>query len=232
MSDTFESRLLNAYPERTWPVIIRGVREGIRIADGLRRSTPFLSTLIGRDQRGLMRRAAIMWRLQMLCASGELPFKADEVLNTNGTSHLLSILSQNIELHVVRTEDAEAFPIDARIRQDRRAINQPDLFEGGKIIPLTEALKDVQRLYAWLAWGANPAGELTHLCLAMPEDKRDMWLARVNILRRVQALEGGSPSAEETPSAPNPALLLKFRAEIARSLEEDQEGGGGDGDAA
>ena len=232
MSDTFESRLLRAYPEATWPLLIRGVREGIGIADGVRRSTPFLSTLVGRDQRGLNRRAAIMWRIQMLCASGELPFKAAEVLNTNSTSHLLSILSLNIELHIVRTEDAEAFPIDARIRQDRRAINQPDLFEDGKIIPLTEALKDVQRLYAWLAWGANPAGELTHLCLAMPEDKRDVWLARVNILHRVQALEGGSPSAEEMPSAPNPALLLKFRAEIARSLEEDQEGGDGDGDAA
>jgi hypothetical protein len=162
----------------------------------------------------------------------ELPFKADEVLNTNGTSHLLSILSQNIELHIVRTEDPEAFPIDARIRQDRRAINQPDLFEDGKVIPLTEALKHVQRLYVWLTW-SPPVDELTHLCLAMPEDKRDVWLARVNILHRVQTLEGGSPSAEEsTPSAPNPALLLKFRAEIARSLEDDQEGSGGDGDAA
>jgi hypothetical protein len=224
--------VIEGLPRSHLATFIRGVREGIRIADGVRRSTPFLSTLVGRDQRGLNRRAAIMWRIQMLCATGELPFKAVEVLNTNGTSHLLSILAENIELHIVRTEDAEAFPIDARIRQDRRAINQPDLFEDGKVIPLTEALKDVKRLYAWLAWGANPAGELTHLCLSMPEDKRDVWLARVNILHRVQALESGSPSAEETPSAPNPALLLKFRAEIARSLEEDQEGGGGNGDAA
>jgi hypothetical protein len=232
MSDTFDSRLLSAYPEATWPLIVRGFREGIRMADGLRRSTPFLSTLVGHDLRGFTRRAGIMWRLQMLCASGELPFKAYEVLNTNSTSHLLSVLSGNIELHIVRTEDAQAFPVDARIRQDHRAINQPDLFENPKIVPLTEALRDVTRLYGWLAWGATPAGELTHLCLAMPEDKRDEWLARINILHRVQALEGGSPSAEKTPSAPNPALLLKFRAEIARSLEENQEGGAGDGDAA
>jgi hypothetical protein len=232
MNDTFEVRLLAAYPEATWPLLIRAVREGIRIGDELRRSTPFLSTLVGRDQRGLMRRAAIMWRIQMLCASGELPFRADEILNTNETSHLLSILSENIELHLVRTQDAQAFPVDARIRQDRRAINQPDLFEDGKIIPPNEALKGVQRLYAWLTWGATAAGELTHLCLAMPEDKRDEWLARVNILRRVQDLECESPTAEETPSAPNPALLLKFRAEIARSLEENREGGDGNGDAA
>lgn len=230
MDDTFEARLLSAYPEPTWPLLIRGVREGIGIADGVRRSTPFLSTRVGRDQRGLNRRAAIMWRLQMLCSSGELPFTAEEILNTKGNSHLLSILSQNIELHVVRTEDAEAFPEDARIRQDRRAINQPDLFKDGKIIPLTEALREVRRLYAWLTWAADAAGQLTHLCLAMPEDSRDVWLARVNILHRVQSSEGIPPSTEGPPSAPNPALLLQFRAEIARSLEAETEGG--DGDAA
>ena len=167
----------------------------------------------------------------MLCASGELSFGADEVSNTTGTSHLLSILSENVELHIVRTEDILAFPIDAPIRQDRRVTNQPDLFEDGKIVPLTQALKEVPRLYGWLAWGATSTGELTHLCLAMPEHDRDQWLAHVNILHRVQLIEGTPRPTEPTPSAPNPALLLKFRAEIARSLEANKEGGG-DGDVA
>jgi hypothetical protein len=232
MSDTFETRLLKAYPKAIWPTLVRGASEGVEMADAVRRSTPFLRTLVGRDQRGFLRRAAIMWRLQMLCASKELPFAATEALNTNGSSHLLSIVSDNLELHLVRTEDILSFPVDAPIRQDRRATNQPDLFEDKKIVPLTEVLRDVRRLYGWICWGATPKGELTHLCLGIPERSRDNWLAHVNILNRVR-LDEGTPRLTEppTPSAPNPALLLRFRAEIARSLEKNQEESG-DGDSA
>jgi hypothetical protein len=201
------------------------------MADAVRRSTPFLRTLVGRDQRGFLRRAAIMWRLQVLCAAKELPFAATEVLNTNGASHLLSILADNLELHLVRTEDVRSFPVDAPIRQDRRVTNQPDLFEDKKVVPLKEALRDVRRLYGWICWGATPTGELTHLCLGIPECGRDNWLAHVNILNRVRLEEGTPRLTEPTPSAPNPALLLRFRAEIARSLEKNQEGSG-DGDSA
>jgi hypothetical protein len=231
MSDTFEARLLNAYPEAAWPILVRAAREGVHMADAVRRSTPFLRTLVGRDQRGFLRRAAIMWRLQMLCAAKELPFAATWVLNTNGTSHLLSILSGNLELHLVRTEDVRSFPVDAPIRQDRRVTNQPDLFEDKKVVPLTEALQGVRRLYGWICWGATPKGELTHFCLGIPECGRDHWLAHLNILSRVRLEEGAPRLTEPTPSAPNPALLLRFRAEIARSLEKNQEGSG-DGDAA
>jgi hypothetical protein len=232
MADTFEARLLKAYPEATWPTFIRGVCEAVKVADAVRRSTPFLSTNVGNDLRGFLRRAAIMWRLQLLCKTGELPFQATEVSNSNRTSHLLSILSDNLEIHIVRTDDVFAFPEDAPIRQDRRVTNQPDLFDDGKIIPLTEALREVPRLYGWLAWGATSHGEITHLCLGMPEHDRDQWLAHISVLHRVRLEEGSPRPADPTQSAPNPALLLKFRAEIARSLEEDQEGGGGDGDAA
>jgi hypothetical protein len=143
MADTFETRLLKAYPEATWPTLIRGAREAVKMADAVRRSTPFLSTDVGSDLRGFLRRAAIMWRVQTLCKTGELPFQATEVSNSNRTSHLLSILSENLELHIVRTDDVFAFPEDAPIRQDRRVTNQPDLFDDGKIVPLTEALRDV-----------------------------------------------------------------------------------------
>jgi hypothetical protein len=168
MEDTFESRMLKAYPEGTWITLIRGAREAVKMADAVRCSTPFLSTDVGSDLRGFLRRAAIMWRLQTLCKNGELPFQATEVHNSNRTSHLLSILSDNLELHIVRTDDAFAFPEDAPIRQDRRVTNQPDLFRDGKILPLTEALREVPRLYGWLAWGATSKGEITHVCLAMP----------------------------------------------------------------
>src|SRR5580700_7287717 len=120
MSDEYRNLLVQAFPETTWPTLIRGIREAIKIADGVRLSTPFLTTLVGRDLRGLMRRAALMWRIQMLCKTKELPFDANEITNpyTNGTSHLLVVRSNSIELHIVRTEEPSAFPVDAQIRQD------------------------------------------------------------------------------------------------------------------
>lgn len=220
MSEEFRAKLIAAFPETTWPTLTRGIREAIKVADSVRRSTPFLSTLVGRDLRGLSRRAAVMWRVQLLCKSGELPFKAEEIQNTNGTSHLLSIRSQNIELHIVRTDEADAFPVDAPIRQDARASNSGDLFEDRKLLPLHKVLDSVP-LYGWLAWGATGRGEITHLCLGMPEYRQDQWLALVNVLKHVSALEKTTKPTEAAASAPNPALLLKFREEIARSLEKE-----------
>src|ERR1700737_3739059 len=173
MSREYRKVLVAAYPQSTWPVLARGMREAITIADGVRKSTPFLSTLVGSDLRGVMRRAAVMWRIQMLCKSGELPFTTEEITNTNGTSHLLSINSDKIELHIVRTDEPDAFPVDAPIRQDARASNTADLFKDGKLLPLHEALKLVPQLYGWLAWGATARGELTHLCIEMPVHNKD-----------------------------------------------------------
>lgn len=225
MSEAFQTLLEEAFPQDTWPTITRGVREAVKIADSMRRSTPFLSTLVGGDLRGLMRRAAVMWRFQLLCKSGELPFSAAEVANTNGTSHLLSIRAKNIELHIVRTDEPGAFPVEAPIRQDKRATNSPDLFEDdGKIVPLHKALESVPQLYGWLAWGATGRGDLTHLGFYMPERDQDSWLAKVNILSR--SAEAASKKRADAPdaSAPNPALLLKFREEIARSIQRDEDG--------
>lgn len=228
MDDSFQSRMIAAYPETTWPTIVRGIGEGVRIADEVLRSTPFLSTAVGRDLRGFVRRAAIMWRLQTLCRGGELPFQAKEVVNTNGASHLLSILSNNIEMHVVRTDDADSFPIDAPIRQDHRVTNIPDLFSDPKIIPLDKALEGVPMLYGWIAWGATKKGDLTHVSLEMPENLKDHWLAHRDILRHVLAKHTeGKKGKSRTSSAPNPADLLKFKAAIARELRrKDQQGNG------
>jgi hypothetical protein len=230
VNDSFQSRLLSAYPQPTWATLVRGIGEGVRIADDVQRSTRFLSTLVGLDQRGLLRRAGIMWRVQMLCQNGELPFRASEVKNTNGSSHLLSIVSGPIELHIVRTDDADAFPDEAPIRQDRRLTNIPDLFEDGKLIPLADLLKDVPQLYGWLSWGATKRGALTHVCLGMPEKEEDRWLAHRDILLAVLASrERDEVGADErNKSVPNPADLLKFREEIVRQLESDEAEQGND----
>jgi hypothetical protein len=118
MSQEFEALLTEAFPDHTWPTLTRGVREAVKIADSMRRSTPFLSTLVGGDLRGLLRRAAVMWRIQK---------------------------------------------------------------------------------------------------------HEDRWLAHLNVLPHVLARESGSAKRAANSSAPNPTLLLKFRKEIARSIEQDQE---------
>jgi hypothetical protein len=231
MSEEYRNLLLQAIPEPTWPTLTRGAREAIKIADGVRLSTPFLATLVGRDLRGLMRRAALMWRIQMLCKSNELPFEAHEITNpyTNGTSHLLAIRANNIEFHIVRTDELGAFPVDAHIRQDSRASNDADLFRDGKLVPLHVALSSVPRLYGWLMWGATARGELTHFGLGMPEPKDDEWLTNIDVLAHVAAEEAkGGTAKPEASSKPNPALMLKFREEIARSLgQEDIAGNDG-----
>jgi len=159
MSTEYRNLLVEAFPEPTWPILTRGIREAIKIADGVRLSTPFLTTLVGRDLRGLMRRAALMWRI---------------------------------------------------------------LFRDGKLVPLHVALSSVSRLYGWLMWGATPRGELTHFALGMPEHKDNKWLTYVDVLTHVTAEEAKSGATrEEAPSKPNPALMLKFREEIARSLGQD-----------
>jgi len=222
MSEEYRNLLVSAYPETTWPTVTRGIREALTIADGVRRSTPFLTTRVGGDMRGLLRRACLMWRIQSLCKSKELPFDAQEIENTVGTSHLLSIKSNKIELHIVRTDEAMAFPVEALIRQDSRAVNEPDLFRDGKLIPLHEALESVPRLYGWLMWGATPEGMLTHLSLGMPaEPENDSWLTYVDVLSHVVALESRAGAKPTVSSKPNPALLLKFRDEIAQQLGQD-----------
>lgn len=221
MSEEYRSLLVEAFPQETWPTLARGVGEAVTIADKVRLSTPFLSTLVGGDLRGLLRRAALMWRIQMLCKSKELPFDAQEIVNTNGTSHLLKVRSKKIELHIVRTDEPLAFPIDARIRQDSRASNDADLFRDGKLIPLHEAIESVPHLYGWIMWGATGRGELTHFALGMPEPEEDKWLTYVDVLSHVRAAESKTHVAPETSSKPNPALLLKFREDTTRSLEQD-----------
>lgn len=223
MSSEFRKMLVDAYPESTWATLTRGIGEGIEIADKVRRSTPFLATLIGNDQRGMLRRAAIMWRIQMLCKSKELPFDATEIGNpyTNGTSHLLSVRSGKVELHIVRTDEPEAFPVEALIRQDSRASNQADFFRDGKLLPLHVALESIPKLYGWLVWGATKKGALTHFALGLPEPDRDMWLTYIDVLAHVRSAEAAAAGPVEKSSKPDPTMLLKFREEIARLIGQD-----------
>jgi hypothetical protein len=221
MSEDYRRLLEDAYPEVTWATLVRAAGEAITMAGKLRLSTPFLSTKVGGDLRGFMRRAAFMWRVQMLCESGELPFDAEEIANTIGVSHLLCVRSKKIEMQIVRTDEPYAFPVDAPIRQNNRASNEPDFFRDGKLIPLHEAIESIPRLYGWIMWGADFKGELTHFALGMPEKEENKWLTYIDVLKRVRAAEREKDAPVERSTKPDPTLLLKFNQEVARKLEQE-----------
>ena len=74
MSDTFQSLLDEAFPGSLDANLIRGVGEGILLADKALDSEGFLKSLVGQDLRGHIRRAGILFRLHQMAGVGDLPF--------------------------------------------------------------------------------------------------------------------------------------------------------------
>lgn len=218
MSKEFEDQLRGAFPQATDEAVVRSVAGGVALADDARRNVSWLISDIGDDLRGALRRAAVMWRFRLDCVSGVLPFEADEIGNTTGSSHLLKITAGRYEAHIVRTESSGAFPKDAPIRQSKSLYNQPDIFVDGRIVPLHE-LPPVP-LYAWLAFNADRTGMLTHVCWCMPEAERKQMLALINILPRRADV---APIEPHTPPPPDPTESLRFRKEVAERLMDEKQ---------
>lgn len=220
MSEDFKRQLRSAFPEPTDPTVVRAVAEAVILADDLRQNTPWLSTLIGRDSSGALRRAAAMWRLTEFCKNGDLPFRAEEVPNSTGSCHLLSIRSGRFEAHVVRTDSPGGFPKDAPIRQDKRLSNYGDLFDQPKIVPISE-LADLQP-YAWLSFNATFSGELTHICWGMPDRVENEYLARFNILQRGGGRMAGTPKITTEPPKPDPTMKMKWKKHVEEQIERER----------
>jgi len=212
MNDDFQRRLAAAFPPETDQGLIRAINEGILLADGLVDAEPFLSNLIGRDLRGHLRRAGILFRLNGACAEGLLPFQAVIGKMPRGHLHWLEISSGEFDAHLCRTEGPFSFPEDTLTRQDERLRNQLDLFEPNYMPPRESAASD--RLAAWLMFGGNTSGQLQHLCWAMPEATGDHWLAHVNVLRRAAA----NSDLPETNAQASKSLTLKFKEHIELDL--------------
>lgn len=199
----------NAFPEETDANLIRGVSEGIFLADSTLRSTAFLNSDVGGDLRGHLRRAGILFRLHELCVAGDLPFRSTMSQMPRGNWHWIELRSGNFTSHVCRTDAPELFPDDSPTRQDDRVTNQFDLFEDMlSVIPIRGYL-------AWLTFGVGDNGSLGHLCWGMPNARDDIWLARTNVLRRAAAREDIIPPEPATSSA-----KLKFKEHIEESLRE------------
>jgi hypothetical protein len=79
----FQDALTLAFPEATWSAIVRGLREGVGLADDVVKHTPMLNTPVGRGLRGHLRRVGVLYRFQQLCRVGELTVQGSRKRNAN-----------------------------------------------------------------------------------------------------------------------------------------------------
>lgn len=101
-----------AFPQGSYGNTIRALREGVALGDEVVKSVPFLDTPVGKDFRGLIRRAGVMFRFHQLCEAGDLPFTAEFSPMPIGSWHWLEIRSGQCRGFIVRTADRDSFPED------------------------------------------------------------------------------------------------------------------------
>lgn len=212
----FQDQLITAFPEGTWNNIVRGIKNGIILADSIINSTPFLGSAPGYDIRGLIRRVGVLYKIKEMCSAGDLPFSGGEERMPVGHWHWLTIKSQNITAHVVRTESPRALPSDNSSRQPECLKNEYDLFEHGRI-PTVDEMDLKQERYAVIVYGLDSGDKLAYVALGMPNYERTGWLAYKNILRRDEIKVEEAPVVPRTPDI---STSLTFNAEVQRMLED------------
>jgi|tagenome__1003787_1003787.scaffolds.fasta_scaffold20913880_2 hypothetical protein len=214
--DEFQKRLEAAFRPIADGETIRGVSEGILLADDVIENTPILRHAGGRDLRGHIRRAGIIFRLHDLCERGDLPFSADIVPMPHGSWHWLEIRSDNFKAHICRSDGPYDFPEETLSRQDSRLVNQADLF-ADNIVPISEALAKIPKLCAWLTFSAEKNGILKHLCWAMPPADSGSWLAHIDVLKRAEQTMVQDDRPVEEPAK---VIKLRFRDHIEQALSK------------
>ena len=222
MSAYFRPIILNAFPDSSWDGILKCAAQGVALADRLVREEPWLNWAVGKDQRGDLRRVGVMWSLREACTAEILPFFCEDRENTARNCHHIEIRSQNVYLHVTRTDSLLAMPRLTKLRNDERASNQFDLL---KPIIMTTDLSEIKRWYGWLTFNADAEGKLTHVAIGLPEEDGDEWLDIVPL-----PLEDTSSfvSEDDEPAPLGPDQLVRFTEVVRRMLESpasDEEAG-------
>lgn len=203
-----QDQLDEAFPPSSDANVIRGVTEGVMLADKTLDSETYLKSFVGQDLRGHIRRAGILFRLHQMATAGDLPFESVMSQMPRGNWHWIELRSKNFTSHVCRTEGPDLFPVDSPTRQDDRLTNQGDLFkDNSEIVP-------IKGFVTWLTFGLGDSGALGHLCWGMPNATDDVWLARTNITRR--ARESEIVVKFESPA---PKTELKFRDHVEEALK-------------
>lgn len=212
---SFQEQLDEAFPPDTDAALMRSVSQAIALANDIMDHEPFLKSLIGRDIRGHIRRAAVLFSVHESCRAGDLPFASQMTRMPLGGGHWVELRSGSYRAQICRTDNPTAFPEETPTRQDQRLSNQLSLNFDPVVVPLRAT--PVSELYAWLTFGATDRG-LTHLCWGMPEAGRNNWLARTNVRARLEM--SGDTVIAETPA---PAVVLRFKDHIEESLRKDDE---------
>ena len=212
---SFQELLDEAFPSEADANLIRGVSEGIMLADSTMESASFLQSLVGQDIRGHVRRAGILHRLHDMTTAGILPFASTMAKMPRGNWHWIELRSKNFNTHVCRTDAPDAFPTDTPTRQDDRLTNQGDLFRA------TPSIIPIKGYAAWLTFGVGDSGALGHLCWGMPNADEDVWLARTNVMRRARESEVVVPI-----ESPAKATELRFREHVEETLRDKDESQG------
>ena len=205
--EVFQERLVAAFPEPTWAPLVSGLREGVRLADRAIETTPLLNFVTGRDLRGHVRRAGILYHLREMCRLKALPFQAEAAKMPIGCWHWLDIQSKGLVAHVTRTDTEKEIPDITINRQPKYMRNQYDLFADGRIPPIDTILDQTDQKYSTITYGANRDGSLTHAAIGMPSSDGSEWLAFVNLMRR-DAFGTDEAPAASTPV--DPTQMLKF----------------------
>jgi hypothetical protein len=218
----FQAALILAFPETTWGAIVRGLREGIALADDVVKNTPMLNTPVGRDLRGHLRRVGVLYRFQHLCRVGDLPFKAQVSEMPIGIWHWLDIRSGQFLAHVVRTECTGALPGESANRQAQCVKNQYDLLTDGRVPPISEIIAKIREFYSFLTFGTDEKGIVTHACMGMPSSDNTEWLAYANLLRQRDA---GREAPSAAPKSPKPKDRMRFLDHIQEALAKKRKGG-------
>lgn len=219
--DLFEE-LATAFPADCDAEVERAITEGVMLADDLIKNTPILKTLIGRDLRGHLRRAGVMFRVHNLSETGLLPFETTISKMPYGNWHWLEIKSGRYRAHICRTLGPMEFPVDAVSRQEAQLLNQPDLFKDGKVVPITELARKAKQLYAWLTFGVSRAGVVEHLCWAMPPAGEGDYLAHIDIRERRKSEEAKPVDSEISSPAPT-TIKLRFKEHIEEVLRPEDD---------
>jgi hypothetical protein len=213
----FQTRLLLSFPESTWSGLVRSIQEGVRKADVLMRETPAFGGVIGNDLRGHIRRLHILHEFQEASRRGRLPYEASPSKMPIGTWHWLDIRSGGMIAHLARTETPDGRPDATENRQALCVTNQYNMLDDGTIPPVDLIITKAR--YAYVTFGMDRAGVVTHVSLGMPSSDNSHWLAFAKLMRRSSFPE---PIAIPPPAPLSPPVAesIRFVPEVAERLHQ------------
>jgi hypothetical protein len=159
----------------------------------------------------------ISQQIDLYCSRGDLPFVTAVKPMPRGRWHWLEITATGAVAHVCRTDDVMNFPQEADSRQDYRLGLQTDLLSWmSNRRPISEIIKEVPRVYAWLTFRVAQDGRISHLCWAAPAADADEYIGHINVLDRLRRSDDGAPPPVNP--VPDPKDKLRFRDHIEQAL--------------